>query len=286
MVRKLIQTICVLSLMFCVSCSSASVEPNGLKSEKTEPNKVDVILEKLNAKTQALKTYQCQIEYRHVQPSVFDTQTLRKGVLYYSKKEKSSNLRVNFTTSQQDEEQERKYNEQYIIVDGAALPKTDGRYEGLWLVQLDYEIKSAKYIQIAEAGEPNKPVDVFELVSKKFPIVGFAQADQLKEEFEITIPAKKKDSSDDLIHVQLKVKPNSVYKDNYVQIDCWIDEKQNLPVEIHAISTEPEGESAENKDHYDIKFLKAQVNEKIDKKVFDFQIPKDFDEPEFYPLDN
>ena len=78
----------------------------------------------------------------------------------------------------------------------------------------------------------------------------------------------------------MKVKPNSVHKDNYVQIDCWIDQKLNLPVKIEAISTDPEGEELEYKDVNEIKFLNVKVNEKIDNKIFDFHVPEDFGEPE------
>lgn len=291
--RALSLQICLLSLMFCVSCSSASVQSSAsnvpetdkttrLSSSKSEPNRIDSILGKLNEHTQNLKTYQCQIEYRYVQPSVFDAQTLRKGVLYFQKNDKISKLRINFQTLQQDEEPERKYSEQYIIVDGTTLPDTNGKYKGLWLVQLDYELKKPKFIQITYEQEPNKPVDVFDLVGQRLPMIGFTKTDKLKEQFDISISEK----NTELIQLQLKVKPNSIYKDDYAQIDCSIDEKLNLPVEIKAKSTEPEGESLENKDVYEIKFLKAQINKDIDKKVFDFQIPKDFDKPDIYPLDN
>ena len=57
-------------------------------------------------------------------------------------------------------------------------------------------------------------------------------------------------------------------------------------MKIKAISTEPAGELLDQKDFYEIKFLNAKTNEKIDKNVFDFQIPKGFDEPEVYPLND
>ena len=71
-----------------------------------------------------------------------------------------------------------------------------------------------------------------------------------------------------------------------MQIDCWINKKLNLPERIVAISNEPADEPLDQKDYSELKFLNAKVNEKIDPKVFDFQIPKDFDEPEIYPLEN
>lgn len=306
---KIIQSIFTISMLFCISCSSASVENKAAETEKTKPISIDSILENLNKMTQELQSYQCQLEYRHVQPSVFDTQSLRKGVLYYSKQEGASKLRVNFQTLKQDEEAEQKYNEQYIVVPKSDLErlynssikdktKKINLDEGIWLVHMDYEFKTPKFIQIAEAGEPNKSTDVFDLISKNLPMVGFTKADKLREQFDITIVTqdsnnppqtsgeKPQAASDEIIQLHLKVKSTSVYKDDYVQIDCWIDTKLNLPVKLVAVSTEPAGQETAQKDFYEVKFVNAKINEKIDPKIFDFQIPDGFDEPEIYPLKN
>ncbi len=82
----------------------------------------------------------------------------------------------------------------------------------------------------------------------------------------------------------MEVKPNSVYKDDYISIDFWIDKKLGLPVKIVAVSTEPATEPIELKDVSEIKFLKPKVNKGMDKKVFEFKIPEGFDEPEIIPL--
>jgi len=279
-----------LFLLFCASFSSALVQNNATQTEQTNSNIVDSVFEKLNQKTEDLKTYQCQIEYKYEQPSVFKTKTLRKGIFYFQKNDNISSLRVNFHTLQQDDDEEQKKEEQYIIVDSSLLGTRQSsdrqQFKGLWLIILDYDSKSCKYKQLTRAGEPNKPVDIFDLISQYFPIIGFTKTDKLKEEFEITIPEKKEDEHEDSTQIQLKVKPNSIYKDKYSQIDCWINKKSNLPVKIKAISNEPEGETPENKDLSEIKFLKARINENINKKVFELQIPKEFDEPEIYFLEN
>ena len=82
----------------------------------------------------------------------------------------------------------------------------------------------------------------------------------------------------------MKVKPNSIYKDDYVYIDFWIDRKLGLPAKIVTVSTEPATEPVELKDVSEIKFLKTEFNKKIDRKVFDFKIPAGFDEPDIRPL--
>ena len=269
--------------MFYTSCSSASVEDRTQETDKTKLNPVDKVLEKLNKTTQELQSLECRIEYKDVQPSVFDTQTLRKGILYYTKKGNESKLRVNFKTLQQDDEPEQNHIEQYIVVDGALLKSKTDDFEGMWLVHLDYEFKTVKYIQITEANNSNEPVDVFDLISRNLPMVGFTKIEDLKKQFEITLVDEKKNDQEDFIQVHLKVKPNSVYKDDYTQIDCWIDKKIYLPTKIKAVSTEPTG-TVEDKDFYEINFLEPKLNQKIEPGIFNFSIPKDFEEPEIFPF--
>lgn len=241
--------------------------------EKT--NAVDTVLKQLNKKTAELKSYQAQIEYNFIQP-LLESEKLQKGVFYYAKFGKESKLRLNFQTRKIEDEAEEKYVEEYIVLDGACLTYPGHQFKGTWAVLIDYEIEAVKYIQLAEPKEPNKPVNVFELASRNFPMVGFTKIEDMKKQFEVTLVEQKKSEPEDFIQVHLKVKPNSVYKHDYISIDFWIDKKLGLPAKIVAVTTE--------EDIYQIKFLKLKVNKGIDKKVFEFKIPKGFDEPEIIPL--
>ena len=86
---------------------------------------------------------------------------------------------------------------------------------------------------------------------------------------------QKGDEEGDFIHMHLKVKPDSTYKDNYTSIDFWIDKKLGLPAKITAVSTE--------EDIHQIKLLKPKVNSKMDLKIFEFKVPNDFGK-EIIPL--
>ena len=241
--------------------------------EKT--NAVDTVLKQLNKKTSELMSYQAQIEYNFIQP-LLESEKLQKGVFYYAKLGKESKLRLNFQTRKIEEEEEEKYAEEYIVLDGACLTYPGHQFKGTWAVLIDYEIEAVKYIQLAEPKEPNKPVDVFDLASRNFPMVGFTRMEDMKKQFEVTLVEQKKSEPEDFIQVHLKVKPNSVYKHDYISIDFWIDKKLGLPAKIVAVTTE--------EDIYQIKFLKPKVNKGMDKKVFEFKIPEGFDEPEIIPL--
>lgn len=257
----------ILLSMVGICWAGCSAKTKCVEPEQKQADPVDMALSKLNQKTKQLKFYQAQIEYKFIQP-VFESTTLRKGVLYYAKYDGKSKLRADFKTLKQDDEKDQKYREEFI-------------FDGVWLARINYQIKQVTMHQISE---PNRPVDAFVLAGRNLPIVGFAKVEDLKKQFDITlveqgkkpvpvIPAGAEIS--DFVQLHLKVKPDSAYKDDYVSIDFWIDKKLGLPAGIHAVSTE--------QDIYQIKLLKPQVNKGINKKAFDFEVPKDFGK-EIIPL--
>ncbi len=229
---------------------------------KADINSVDGILEQLHKQTGKLNSYQCRIEYLFNQP-LFESQTLRTGILYYSKSGDKSRLRINFDTLKQDQEPEQKHQEQYI-------------FDSRQLIHIDYQIKEVKRYQVAEENEPNKPTDAFEMIGRNFPLIGFTKVEDLKKEFDIGLIEQKTGEPNDFVGLHLKVKSGSIYKDDYTAIDFWMDKKLMLPSKISATSTEG--------DIYQIRFLQPKVNEKIDEKVFEFRIPDGFGKPEIVPL--
>jgi len=253
------------------------------KQQQQNPKKdpVNIVLEKLNKKTSDLQSYQSQIEYKYLQP-LLESESLRKGVLYYTRSGGKSALNINFNTLKQDDEKEQKNFEQYIVLDGADLTYPDYEFKGIWLVHLDYQIKEIKYYQLAEPNDPNESTDVFDLASKKLPMLGFSKIEDLKKQFEVNLVEPQKTESEEFIQVHLRVKPNSIYKDDYTSIDFWIDKKLGLPAKIIAVKSEPEPPYG---DIEEIKFLNPKVNKGIDKKFFELKIPKGFGEPEILPLE-
>jgi hypothetical protein len=241
---------------------------------------VDAVLERLNKKTRELKSYECRIEYKSFQP-LLDSQTIRKGTLYYLRTSGKSALRVNFDTVKVEDAKEKKAIEQYFVVDGSWLDHSGHELKGVWLAHIDHQLKEVKYYQLAEPGDPNESIDVFELVSKNLPMLGFTKTQELKSQFEVELVEREKGESEEFTQVSLKVRPNSVYKDDFLSIDFWIDKKVGLPARVRAIKTEPEPPYG---DIEEIRFLKSKVNQDISRKTFEFKIPNDFSRPEIIPL--
>jgi len=221
-----------------------------------DANYVSSVLDGLRQKTAQLRSYQCGVEYLFSQP-VLDSKTLREGLLYYAKTGDKSKLRISFETLKQDEEPRQKHIEHYI-------------FDGRWLTHIDYQIKQVQKRQLAE---PNESIDAFELAKRNFPLIGFGKTEDLRQQFEVNLVGEP----NQIIHLHLRVKPDSIYKDDYKTVDIWIDSaKSGLPDKITTTTT--------NGDIYEIKFVSAKVNEPVDERVFEFTIPDGFGKPEIIPL--
>jgi outer membrane lipoprotein-sorting protein len=221
-------------------------------TDKGHDSKLDGILDRLGKRTNRLRSYESKIEYLVIQePELLDSRISRKGRLYYQKERDASRVRVNFQTLKQDDGDEEKESKQFI-------------FDGVWLTKIDYQLEQAdSYQRFPE----DKPVDVFEYISHNFPMVGFTKTENLRKDFEVKLIDQPSDPNTP-VHLHLKVKKDSPYKDDYTAIDFWIDGRSFLPSRVKAISTEG--------DIYDIKLLDAKVNKKLKTTVFKVAIPKHF----------
>ncbi len=213
-------------------------------------------LKKLRERTGRLESYQCKLEYLFKQP-ILESKSRRRGVLYYQRFGDKSKLRISFLKLKQDEFAEEDYREEYI-------------FDGVWLKQIDYQIKSVKLIQ---ESEPNEPVGAFDLAKRNFPVIGFSSTEEMEREFEIEVS----EDTAQFIKYHLVVKDGSIYEGDYKVIDFWVDKKSVLPSKIEARTAEGEV--------YEIKFLEPRVDKPIRKEVFDVEIPDGFGEPEVVPLE-
>jgi len=224
----------------------------------SEPNLIDpnspvgLLLDKINIASHQFKQCQADIEYLFIQdPDLLDSRTLRKGKLYYLQDAGGSWLRLNFDTVKQDDAEEQKKPEHYL-------------FDGVWLTKVDYTLKQVEKIQQNPEG---KPVEVFEFISRNFPIVGFSGKDKLQKEFIITL-GKADEKQKDVHHLLLKVRPDSIYNKDYTEMEMWIDGKTYLPSRLQSVSTQG--------DTYDIRISNIQSKKPIDKKLFVIEAPADF----------
>lgn len=224
-------------------------------------NTLDSTLKKLRNRAAGITSYQAKMHYLFIQdPELLDARTVRTGTLYYTRNKQGSNLRINFDTISQDGEKPRKYLEQIL-------------FDGVWLTKIDHQLKTVDSYQQTPQ---DAPIDAFEFISRNFPIIGFAPTQDIRKHFFISQPDPQPADANDLIYLELKVKPDSSYKDDYTRIDFWINKTTFLPARVRAFSTE--------EDVYDIQLLDAKVNKNLKNTVFKLETPKDFSQNK-HPLE-
>ncbi|MEN6428904.1 MAG: hypothetical protein ABFE13_26445 [Phycisphaerales bacterium] len=218
--------------------------------QANDVNEVDLAIKNLQDKAAGLKSYQARVDYTTRQP-LLESQARRWGVLHYARSEGQSNLRIEFLKLQQDEEPEQRYVEQFL-------------FNGVWLVIVNHQTERVERRQLAD---PNEPVDAFSLAGKHMPVLGFSKMDDLRKQFHVALISEPNDPAN-LQHLRLNVRPDSVYKEDYTQIDFWVDRKIGLPAKIVAVTTE--------EDIHEIRLIDPKVNEGIDPKMFQVEVPKGF----------
>ena len=232
------------------SADETSSSPCG-QLQNQDPNSVEAVLDKLEARAAKLDFYQCKLDYVFKQP-LLESQTRRKGTLAYAKHEKRSYLRIDFNTLQYDDEQEQPRQEQFL-------------FDGIWGTYIDYQSHSVQRQQVAE---PNAPVDAFALVSRRVPVLGFSKIEDLQKQFEIELSQENTLESSPSYRLHLTTRPDSAYHDDYVSIDVEIDKKHELPTKIVAVTTE--------QDVHEIMLKNPEINQAIAKERFEIEIPSDF----------
>jgi hypothetical protein len=263
MARAVVVITVLSGLCFGQGCSKVSAV-KATEANETVVDEVDEVLGRLNERAGEIRTYQCEIEHLSRQP-LFDSQTLRTGRMWYLRGKNESLLRVDFNTIKQDQEPQEKYVEKFF-------------FDGVWLTRVDDQLKEVKKHQLIDPDEleENESVDAFDLLSEHLPIVGFTGSEKLKKEFDITLAEPNVSEPNGMVRLHMEVKPDSVYKDDWVWIDFWIDKKLYLPAKVVTLSTQD--------DIYEISFLDSVVNGPIDEKTFEFTIPAGFGKPEIIPL--
>jgi len=228
------------------ACGGDAQSPS--PTDKTMP--LSDILEKMQEAASRLKTLSADMDYLYIQdPELIDAKTLRKGKLYYKEGEEESGLLISFLTSQQDGGEVQKRPEYFI-------------FDGVWLTKIDMKLETVDRYQ--KAPEDN-PVGVFEFISHNFPMVGFTEPNNLEKEFIISVPENQPADS---THLHLTVKEDSVYRDDYRELDVWVDNQTWLPNRLTAWSTQG--------DFYDLKWTGIKINKKLENDVFTVETPDYF----------
>lgn len=215
----------------------------------SDPLDVGGIIAKITEKGEKLDSFTSNIIYSLTEdPEIFETTTIYTGTFRYLKTEKRQYAMIDFVTRQEDELPIEDYHQRYL-------------FDGVWLTRVDYQLKQVNRDQLAPEDEPE---DVFELISKDFPLMGFSGADKLSDSYDI-----KLEQSDDAFAYKLRLEPKEDAEVKYSDIEFVIDKRNFLPQTI--TSTSVSDDSICN-----IELDGGEVNSKLDEKIFKLDIPEDF----------
>lgn len=240
---------CLLATVFCILFCSAIFASAPRNNIAADTNEADRVLLSLNKHVKALETLSAKISYAHSQP-LFETESIHAGNLYYLADNNKPRLRINFNNLIQDGQEQKNYREDYF-------------FDGIWLSRIDYQAKTVTKQQVAE---PNKSIPPFELVSRYFPIVGFAEPNDLQKVFKLQFFGA--DKIDGPVRFHLIPKENTPFSKDYKSIDFIISAKIFLPTEFNAETVS--GEIIK------IVFSDIRENKKLSSSIFKQDFPSDF----------
>ena len=213
------------------------------------------ILDRLEAAGEKYTTLQSDVVMNIRSPLTGDV-TERTGSVAYQKgneKEKEpSKFRISFQTLQQGDDPKMKEKIDYI-------------FDGQYLTEDNYKLKTRTRYQLAAKGEKIEPLKIGQ---GPFPMpFGQKTADMLKYLIPVTRKTTKKDPKNT---DYIKLLPNKQNTDrvNFVRMEMWIDKKTNLPVKIVSKN--------KNKDVRTVSFANTKTTAKIDPGLFDVKKPSGF----------
>jgi len=250
----------LLIMLFSVSVFASDSAENSVKDcnsvnhSAPEDLQLEKILQNIAQVSLNLKTFECNLSYLTIQdPDIVDSVTLQRGRLYYQKNETDdSRLRIRFDRLKQDDFPEEAYIEDYY-------------FDGVWLTKVNYKLEQVNLYQQAPE---NEPVDVFELINDRFPLIGFSGSETLKRDFNVSVISASGKDPNEPIQLLLETKEDSKYLEGYKKVDFWIDNFNYLPVRVKAYSTQG--------DIYDVRFSDTSINKKLKNAVFKIETPSGF----------
>jgi len=216
--------------------------------EPAVPDEVDAILKTLNRNLLELRSCRLELSWRFYQP-LLEASTVRTGTLYYKKGHDRSHLRINFSSLKQDQEQPQPLREEII-------------FDGVWLTRIDYQLKEIKRDQLAP---DDKPLDAFQLLTGRIPIISFESIDNLKKQFDIALGSPA--DPNERVHLVFTPRPDSEFIRDYKKIEILTKATAALPQRIRAVTPD---------DDLNEIVLKRSGSQDVADSVFTFEKPRDF----------
>lgn len=230
------QSVLILLVAACVTCSCATAQPTTKPADKPAPAAtpapasqpaVDAaalaILDRLEKSGDKYATLRADITYHVHMVQVDDTEERTGYVAYQRKVEKTDKTEGSPT----------KFHIQFQTLklgEGAkTTEKVDYAFDGMWLTVAKHRIKNMTRYQVAAKGETVEPLRIGR---GPFPLpFGQKTADMLKHFRAVTREARESDppGSDYLLLIPHATRAKDL---SFVRLEMWIDRTTDLPIRV------------------------------------------------------
>jgi hypothetical protein len=255
--------ILTVAMLLALGNPACAADPNQALHGAKDPNSIiapvspelDSMLSRLSSNLAKLQSCRLDLTWTFTQP-LLETATVRSGTLYYKRGDGStaksgrSHLRISFNSFQQDKEKPQALHEEIL-------------FDGIWLTRIDYQLKEVKRDQLAQ---DDKPLDAFQLLTGRMPLVGFGSIDDLKKQFVIEMKILGSAEAR-TVQLVLTPRPDSEYIRDYKQVDIFTKATDALPERIKALTADDDVSEI---------VLKRSVSQDVPDSVFEVPIPGDF----------
>ncbi len=176
---------------------------------------VDSILDRLEAKGQAIKGISTNVTYNDVRFEPVEEKIVKKGELLFLRGNPSSKFLIRFDET---------------IAGGVKRPKPEYYlFDGRWMTERNDATKQIIRREVVREGQS---IDPFKLKKGPFPLpFGQRRADMI-ENFHITLLPPRPDDPPNTDHLHCEPRPESEFAPEYRRVDMYIDKKIELPVRI------------------------------------------------------
>lgn len=247
------------------SGAPAKVQPTTRPSEAPQLSSgdpaVDAILDRLEAKGQAIKGLRCALTYRYVIVDPVEDAQTKEGELLFVRDEPNPKFLIHFNK---------------IIADGIVSRR--GEYflfDGQWLTERHDKARTIQRRQIVREGER---IDAFKLGTGPFPLPFGQKREAILESF--TVKAVKFELGDprNSQHLRCVPRPATELARKYSRVDFYIDKRIDLPVRIVMVRNS-------DGNRIEVDFKQIDTDEAPAQSRFKIEVPDGFTEapPEFLP---
>lgn len=228
------------------------VGANGAHHLSSGDPRVDEILDRLEAKGEAIKGLACGLTYRYVTVEPVEDAIVKEGELLYAVAKPNSKFYIHFDK---------------MIAEGVIIPRDEYfLFDGEWLTERNDKAKTIIRRQIVRTG---RKVDPFKLGKGPFPLPFGQNRDEILRSFKVTLRDFEIGNPPNTQHLYCVPLPGTELSQKYSRVDIFVDRRLELPTRI-------ETERVVDGNRIEVNFHDVDVNEAPAMSRFQIETPADF----------